>query len=171
MEIRRLGAGDVEAYRTIRLRSVREDPEAFMASYEEESARTVEQDRERLAASEASDDNFVFAAFEDGQPVGITGVLRLFGHRSKGRHKAMIWGVYVAPEMRGRGIGRALMETAIDAIAAAPGIEAIQLGVGQSNKPALALYRSVGFETYGVEKAAIKLDGRDIDEEMMVRFL
>jgi GNAT superfamily N-acetyltransferase len=116
MEIRRLGAADVELYRAVRLRSVREHPEAFLASFEEESARTTEEDRQRLADKEGRDDDLIFAAMQGEAPVGLIGVFRLSPHRAKGRHKAMIWGMYVAPEARRTGLGRRLMQTAIDAI-------------------------------------------------------
>ena len=171
IEIRKLAAADAETYHAIRLRSVKEHPEAFLASFEEESARTIEEDRRRLAEKEDRDDDLILAAFDDGKAVGMLGILRLSGHRAKGRHKALIWGMYVAPEARRRGLGRRLMDAAITAIAKADGIELVQLGVGTENDAARALYASVGFQTYGVEQRAIKLDGRLNDEDLMVLFL
>jgi ribosomal protein S18 acetylase RimI-like enzyme len=170
IEIRRVTVDDVEAYREIRLRSVREHPEAFLSSYEEESARTVEQDRERLAAKEGRDDDFVLAAFDEGRPVGLTGAIRS-GHHAKRHHVAWIWGVYVAPEVRGRGVGRRLLESAIETISKADGVEMLQLGVGTENHAALALYERMGFETYGTEVHCMKLPDRYIDEHLMVLFL
>ena len=170
IEIRTLTAGDVEAYREIRLRSVKEHPEAFLASFEEESARTVEQDRERLAAKEGRDDDFVLVAFDDDRPVGLTGAIRS-GHHAKRHHIAWVWGVYVAPEVRGRGVGRRLMESAIETISKAGGVEMLQLGVGTENHAARALYERMGFETYGTEVHCMKLGDRYIDEHLMVRFL
>jgi RimJ/RimL family protein N-acetyltransferase len=170
IEIRRLRSEDVETYREIRLRSVREHPEAFLASYEEESARTVEQDRERLAAKEGCDDDFVLAAFDEGRPVGLTGAIRS-GHHAKRHHVAWIWGVYVAPEARGGGIGRRLMESAIETISRADGVELLHLGVGTENHAARALYERMGFEMYGTEKHCMKLGDRYIDEHLMVLFL
>jgi ribosomal protein S18 acetylase RimI-like enzyme len=171
IDIRRLTAADAETYHAIRARSVKEHPEAFHASFEEESARSIEADRQRLLAKEGRDDDLVLAAFEDGAAVGMVGVLRMYPHRRKARHKALIWGVYVAPEARRKGLGRRLMEEAIRAIARADGIELVQLGVWNGNHAARALYAGLGFETYGVEKHAIKLGDRHLDEELMVLFL
>ena len=49
--------------------------------------------------------------------------------------------------------------------------EMLELGVGTENHAALALYRRMGFETYGTEVRCMKLDDRYIDEHLMVRFL
>ena len=46
-------------------------------------------------------------------------------------------------------------------------MEQIQLSVVTTNESARRLYRSLGFQVYGLEPAALKLDGRDLDEEHM----
>lgn len=58
--------------------------------------------------------------------------------------------VAVAKPYRGRGIGRALMEAALDHIRRAHGVWAI-LQVRANNAPAVHLYRSLGFEEVGGE--------------------
>jgi len=167
IRIRKLTADDVALYRELRFRSVREHPDAYLASEEEERARSEDDDRARLAAKESRDDDFVLAALDGDRPVGLIGGLRLSPHRAKGRHRALIWGVYVAPGARRRGVGRRLMEEALARLARAPGIEVVQLGVGVSNPAARALYEAMGFRTYGVEQRAMIVDGRPVDEELM----
>jgi ribosomal protein S18 acetylase RimI-like enzyme len=56
--------------------------------------------------------------------------------------------LYVAPEKRGRGLGRALMEAAIDA-ARSEGATYIDLGTGEDDVAARALYESLGFDNRG----------------------
>jgi len=51
------------------------------------------------------------------------------------------------------------------------GFELVQIALGTENGAARALYRGAGFETYGVERLAMRLGGRAIDEELMVLFL
>jgi ribosomal protein S18 acetylase RimI-like enzyme len=87
---------------------------------------------------------------------------------TKRRHKALVWGMYVAPEARGRGIGRALLAGVIAQARAWPGVEQLQLGVMTENAAARALYRSVGFEVFGVERRSLRVGTRDLDEEHMV---
>jgi ribosomal protein S18 acetylase RimI-like enzyme len=152
------------------LRALQEHPEAFLSSYEEEHA-APEVDRERLAACEGRNDRFVLCAFDGEDPVGMAGGLRVAAHHAKGRHRALIWGVYVAPEARGQGLGKRLMEEAVGILREADGIAVIQLGVGTYNTHARAVYASVGFETYGIEKRSIRLGDRWIDEELMALYL
>ena len=66
---------------------------------------------------------------------------------------------------------------AIGALAAAsvtlarPLVDLIWLKVAVSNEPAKALYARFGFEAYGLEKASLRIDGRDIDQEYRVLML
>jgi [ribosomal protein S18]-alanine N-acetyltransferase len=52
--------------------------------------------------------------------------------------------IVVAPTARGRGVGRKLLETALQSMRV-QGVAKCQLEVRQSNAPALALYRAEGF--------------------------
>jgi ribosomal protein S18 acetylase RimI-like enzyme len=52
--------------------------------------------------------------------------------------------LYVAPALRGKGLGRALLEAAMDA-ARAEGAEQMELGTAESDTAARALYESAGF--------------------------
>ena len=52
--------------------------------------------------------------------------------------------LYVVPELRGRGLGRALLETAMDT-ARTEGADHMELGTSETDTAARALYESVGF--------------------------
>ena len=56
--------------------------------------------------------------------------------------------LYVAPERRGEGLGRALMEAAIE-LARAEGADYMDLGTGEDDTAARALYESLGFDNRG----------------------
>jgi ribosomal protein S18 acetylase RimI-like enzyme len=158
LEIRRLTEADVEEYRAVRLRALREHPEAFAASYEEDSQEPIERTVERLRPSA---DRLVFGAFLDGRLVGITAFVREW--RRKLRHRASIAGMYVAPEARGQGIGRALLSAAIAYGRTLPELEEVTLLVNTINAPAIALYTSLGFEAYCTEPRAIRVEDRYYD--------
>jgi len=161
--MRLLTAADADAYRRLRLRALSEHPEFFGRAIEE--AETLAEITEQLGTRHDGRESFILGAFADGL-VGIASCSRDRG--MKHRHKAMIWGMYVAPEARGRGIGRRLLLEAIARAAAWPGLEQLVLGVATHNETARALYRSCGFAVFGVEPHALKLGERYVDEEHMV---
>jgi ribosomal protein S18 acetylase RimI-like enzyme len=53
--------------------------------------------------------------------------------------------LYVAPDRRGRGLGRALMESAME-VARSKGADYMELGTSETDVAARALYESLGFD-------------------------
>jgi ribosomal protein S18 acetylase RimI-like enzyme len=167
--IRPLSVADVDQYWPLRLRALREEPEAFGSSYEEQWDREIAEVAARLGEM-TSGEGFVLGAFAGEELKGIV-CLGREGSR-KGRHKAGVYQVYVAPEVRGRGYGRRLMEELLARARETPGLEQLLLAVNAANGPARSLYLALGFEPYGMELRALKLpDGTALDEELMVYWL
>ena len=102
-------------------------------------------------------------------PMGrLAGMVRLRRQDGvKAEHKADILGMYVAPEVRGRGLGRMLLDAAITRARATPGIEQLMLAVNATNIPARNLYLAMGFEPFGREPKALKIGDRYFDEDYM----
>ena len=175
MQIRELTEADAPIYWPLRLRGLREDPEAFGSSYTESKDRPLEQAAERLRSGRAQGD-FTLGAFTDDADdvegagerlVGMVTFVRAPG--LKNRHNGDIFGMYVAPEARGQGVGRALVEALIARVRALDGVEQLILAVTASNTAARALYRALGFTVYGLHPHALRLeDGRYLDEELMI---
>ena len=65
--------------------------------------------------------------------------------------EAQILNIAVAPQQRGRGVARMLMELAVGA-ARERGAEVLVLEVRESNAAAIRLYEEFGFERYSVRK-------------------
>lgn len=160
--VRRLAAEDAPALRQLRLDALRETPEAFGSSYEEEHTLTLADIRAWIVPA---DDSAMFGAFVDRALAGIVGVARQ--RKLKMRHKAQIWSVYVAPEMRGHGLARLLLRAAIDHAAAMHGVRTVLLSVTANNTAACRLYASLGFEQYGHEQEALCVNGTLYDELLM----
>lgn len=153
MQIRRLEVSDAPVYRAFRLRGLREHADAFTSSFEEASRQPLVDSSMRLAAMS---NEKLWGAFVDGEMVGMVGLNR--ETRLKNRHKATLVSMYVAPEYTGRGIGRALVDTVLQA-ARASGLELILLTVTDSNRQAIALYEKAGFSSFGTEPDAIRVNG------------
>ena len=162
--IRPLTAHDAEIFRAVRLRSLREDPAAFTNSYEEFSRQPIERVQARLSGG--GPDDFTLGAFAAGELVGTVGFYRETA--LKLRHKGNLVMMYVAPEMRGRGIGRALVEAALRRLRALDDLEQVLLGVVVTQTAARRLYESLGFRVYGREPRAVKIAEEYLDEEFMV---
>ena len=165
MEVRKLTEADAEAFWNIRLRALRDNPESFGASYEEILERGIAGIAQGLRKRDAAPDDVTFGAFDGSTLVGIAGFRR--EEEAKRRHKGVIWGMYVPQELRGRGIGKALLQAAIAYARTLPGLEQINLAVVLTNREARHLFISLGFETYGLERQALKLHDRYFDQELM----
>lgn len=151
MIVRMLGAADATLYRSLRLRALREHPDAFTSSYAEDREQPVEGAAQRLAAHP------FWGAYRHAELYGFVGLEREL--RSKNRHKATVMGMYVAPEAAGQGVARALL-AALVAHARANGVESLVLTVTDGNDRARRLYEAAGFRSFGVEPDAIRVAGQ-----------
>ncbi|HLH61627.1 MAG TPA: GNAT family N-acetyltransferase [Ktedonobacteraceae bacterium] len=167
MQVRILDKKDAEAFWNLRLRALQENPESFGASYEEILERGIAGTAQGLSRREGAPENVTFGAFdEQGQLVGITGFRR--EEETKKRHKGLIWGMYVPRELRRHGIGKALLEAAVEYAKSLAGLERINLAVVLTNTEARLLFVAHGFQSYGIERKALKLHDRYFDQELMV---
>ena len=162
MEIRPLAEADAEAWLALRLRALREHPDAFAASPEEtESLPAV---RKRFATARP-DESIVVGAF-DPHLVGIVGCYRL--EAAKERHIARIWGMYTAPEARGRGVGRRMLDVLIGLTRGWPELDHLWLHVMRHQTAARRLYLACGFEVIGCHPRVLRVGDRYYDEDQMV---
>jgi ribosomal protein S18 acetylase RimI-like enzyme len=151
MHIARLQPSDAPMYRTLMLEAYEQAADAFTSTAEERAAEPESFWVERIANPAGL--SSVFAAFEGADLVGTVSLE--FSAKPKTKHKARVIGMYVKPEARGKGAGRALLEAAIDTARAREGILVLTLTVTEGNEPALRLYRDAGFEAFGTEPMAI----------------
>lgn len=164
MSIRVLHESDAQLYQELRLSSLKVNPEAFGSTYEREVKFSLETVVERL---KPTNDKFVLGAFEvSGSLVGMVAFMR--ESSIKTAHKGNVYGMYVAPEMRGKGLGKSLILELIRKTKDCDGLEQINLTVVSNNDSAKKLYKSVRFEVYGVERNALKFNGQYFDEDLMV---
>jgi ribosomal protein S18 acetylase RimI-like enzyme len=166
MIVRRLTPADAPEFRRLRLKALRESPTAFGSSYAEEARRPLAAFKTRL---EARADNWVFGSLHGQRLIGVLRLVREQG--KKERHKATIYGLYVAPSERRRGIARKLLAEAIATARTLKGLRQIRIGVVTSNAAARTLYVKAGFVEYGKEEDALFVAGRFHAESLMVKKL
>ena len=158
--IRPLAAGDIAAYRALRLAALEESPTSFSASPEEEALLS---DGEIAARAVPEPPGIVFGGFADGNLVGMATYIP--SNRAKMRHKAVMAAVYVAPEWRSARLGRRLVEAVVAHAARQRVI--LQCTVTAHNGSARRLYHALGFVAYGLERHSLLVDGEFLDEELL----
>lgn len=161
--VRALGPQDAAAFKALRLRGLAEVPGAFASSAEEEEPVPLDEIARRLVPDR---DGAMFGAFDGGVLCGLAGLRREAFHKLA--HKAHLWGMYVAPEARGRGHAARLVERVLAEAWQTLQVRQVVLGVQQGNLPAIGLYRRFGFTVFGIEREALQVEGRLQDELHMV---
>jgi len=164
LEIRLLTADDASPWWTLRLEALETQPEAFGASLEDHRAMSLAVAADRVQLD--LDSRFVVGAFIDGELIGTAGFWRQ--RNPKIRHKGEIWGVYVTERARGKGVGRALMVFLLARAVQVEGLEQILVSASTTQAAAIALYHSLGFRSFAIEKRAMKVGDRYFDYESMV---
>ena len=161
--VRRLTEADAAEFWRLRREALEREPASFGESAEEHLRISPATIAERLGANS---ENFVYGVFDHGALVATAGFYR--EQRIKRRHKGVVWGVYVDPAYRGRGLGRAVITALLDSVRALPDLKSVYLSVTSSQSAARNLYASLGFRSFGVEQHALAVDGRYFDEEHMI---
>jgi GNAT superfamily N-acetyltransferase len=156
--IRALDAPDTEAYRALRLAALATSPEAFGSSYEEEAELSLDSFRDRVVSSGR---NVIFGAFADGHLVGMAGFVA--DEKIKKRHRGTLWGVFLMPDWRGRGLGDRLMRRVVEH--ATEHVLILQVSVVSTNQKARQAYTRLGFVPYGMERQALCIGGTFYDSE------
>ena len=164
MEIRFLNSQDVVIYRELRLQALIESPTAFASSYEQESCFSLTDFAARLRPHDGSA-NGIFGAFvnDTNKLIGMLGFSR--ESRLKRVHIGSLWSMYVLPEFRRRGVGAALLDEVLSHARRLGDLRQLLLTVTTNNLAACSLYRSRGFERFGLERDALFIDGIYFDEE------
>ena len=141
MPVWQLGPDRAAEWRTIRLESLREAPDAF----EERLADWAERPLEDFARRLVSGRTFA-AGDEPGRPLAVAGWVSGLDARDAAR--GWVVSVYARPEARGTGLAGAALQ-AVFGDASACGMTSLGLNVVASNLPALALYEGLGFRDSG----------------------
>ncbi len=99
-----------------------------------------------------------FVATDGARIVGFVAL-----HLEQWNRRAVIWHLYVAPEQRGCGIGRALLQQATQ-LARAEHMRCLWLETSNLNHPGIQFYRRVGFSLCGLDTTLYDPQGPAADE-------
>ncbi|HBP40664.1 MAG TPA: GNAT family N-acetyltransferase [Halomonas sp.] len=142
--IKVLNPEDWALYKSVRLESLKDSPDSFGATYEQESALSDSDWRARLDLNARGLVAFPLVAEQGGRAVGLAwGVIH-----APEVETAHIYQMWVSPAARGKGIAKALLGK-IETWAIDKECECLALDVTTSNEAAVCLYRSSGFMATG----------------------
>jgi ribosomal protein S18 acetylase RimI-like enzyme len=150
--IRRIRADEANGLRDVRLAALAADPDAFGSTYERELGYDESVWVSWAREGAEGPDGAIFVAAGDPVPVGMV-MVRLEAHDPSRAH---VYGLWVEPGHRGKGLGAALTDATI-AWARQRGAAEIALLVVATNDAAARLYRRIGFRDTGRTKTL----GRD----------
>lgn len=168
--IRRLAAADLRAYKALRDEMLEGHPEAFTSDAQTESRRQPDDYLPRLGLLDAPDGGKLTLGAWHG--TDLLGAISLeCDRRPKVRHIGHVVGMMVRDPAQGRGIGRALLDSLVDAARGPAGLELLTLTVTDGNAAALRLYEHSGFVRFGTLHKAIKIGGRFHAKIHMVKYL
>ncbi|OLT25207.1 hypothetical protein BJF82_05440 [Kytococcus sp. CUA-901] len=134
--VRELAADEWEIFKTLRLRALQEDPEAFVASYEEESQHSDEEWQERMSHATR------IGAQQGSEWVALASV----GDEDTRDDDDLgeVYGIWVTPSLRGEGVARQLMEHA-ELVGRNAGYSHLAYWVNTDNGRAVAFASSIGY--------------------------
>lgn len=140
VELHHVEPYDWESHRDIRLEMLLDTPDAFWFTYTDEAGLDERGWRAQVERA------WLVQARQGDQVLGSAG---LGAHWEPGREStATLFGMYVTPRARGRGVGE-LLVGAVLAEARRQGRAEVVLEVAENNAPAIALYERCGFRPTG----------------------
>jgi len=156
VNVRELGAHDLDAYKALRDHALAHHEEAFTSDAATEARRSADSYAARLGNDDAG--GFTLGAFRGDALVGAVTLER--DARVKVRHVGHVIGTMVHADEIGRGVGRALMDALIERASADDGLQSLTLSVTAGNAAAERLYARAGWQRVGsVPGYALMPDG------------
>lgn len=167
IRIRRAVSADAEGL-IAHVHAVIDEAGRFLPLTHAEFSLSPEQEREFLAKTEASGNGIFLVAEAGGQIVGVLNCIG--GPRAANRHVTTL-GMSVRRAWCGRGVGRRLMQAAIDWAGSTGVVRRIELFVLVDNLPAIRLYEKSGFQVEGRRRAVFRRGDNWIDDLLMARLI
>lgn len=157
--VRKLLKEDLQAFFNLRLEALKNFPSGFLSTYAEEKAAGPVLFENLLSNQEAG--NVIFGAVLDGKLIGCLGIYQK--NQATIQHISTIWGMYVQPDYRNSGVGKALLTVALEHAKNELKCQVVNLSVDADNISAIKLYESFGFKSWGMEPKAKMMSGRFFD--------
>ena len=142
--VRRFAANEWRVYRALRLQALRDAPDAFGSTLAREEAFPDVEWIQRLERGAGSPMDFPLIVEDASRPIGLA-----WARIDPGDNEVVeLYQVWVDPAYRGRGVGRLVIDSALD-WARSAGVRQVVLSVALGPGSALEFYRRLGFIEFG----------------------
>ena len=162
MKISRLTSKDYDQFYSLRLESLGTCPEEFATDAEAWKAAPRETINRLLVNSEERKDTPILGAWMDDVLIGLIGANR--DSRPSVSHKSTLWGWYVTPAHRRRGVGQSLLDEVIKILKDERDLRLIRAVVTVTSRSAISLLEKQGFKVYGQEPEAKQINDKYYDQ-------
>jgi RimJ/RimL family protein N-acetyltransferase len=169
--IRLLNREDAPEYQQLRLESLQENPSAFLSTFDNEAKLHEEVYADHLDASYHPPHLGYFGIFvgEEGKLIGYIQISK--NYLEKQEHIVFANNLYISPTFRGKGYAKLLFEKVFEMLKNTEHVERVFLSCTATNRPAMSLYKNLGFRRFAVKARAIKWQDKYDDEVEMVKVL
>jgi len=157
IEIISLKPEDWKQYRDLRLKALKEEPQAFGSTYEDNCKHPDEYWKQRLEDTYTKNTQWLVFAKLNGILVGMAG-----GFAEKESDNAHVIAVYVTPEARRKGISKLLMKELVVKIKTNKLIRKVTVDVNPEQVAAYNLYKNSGFTLKKIYRLVLG-DGKEHD--------
>ncbi len=170
LTIRPLEIDDFAMFLEIQREALVQSPELFGSDYEWFESLSILSKEQRYEKYMNFPYQYILGAVDDeGNIAGMIGYSS--EDSSKTRHKGTVWGLFVRPEFRGKGIATIMVMSVLETAQDMLDVEQVQLAVSTQNEASYGLYLRLGFNVFGTELHAMKIGDSYVDEYHMVKFL
>ena len=156
VEVRTITADDWPLLREISLRALADSPGAFRRTLADAQALTEDYWRQQAGGSTT-----ILVVVEDGCGVAMGGLFT-----PPDSTVAYVWGMWTAPEARGRGYAAGLLTDLLDLCRDRD--LGVRLHVTEGNQAARRLYTTHGFESTGVREPLREGSALQVEELQLV---
>jgi ribosomal protein S18 acetylase RimI-like enzyme len=143
VKIRRLAATEWKAFRDLRLNALKADPLAFGSYFRREKDYPADRWRQWAESGALGDKSATFVA--EAAPGCLVGMAGVFSDQGEYH----IWGMWVSPAFRDRGLGRELLDRVLSWAQSTKPSWKVCLDVNPEQTAAIRLYESHGFRSTG----------------------
>lgn len=152
--VRLLDDDEWQVYREVRLAALKDAPDAFVATFAEESARDEDYWRERMVRAH----RIIAERGAGREPVGVVSL----GLHDDDPETGEVFGLWTVPTSRGERVARGLVSKAAEK-AAEDGLRLLYCWAGSDNASAVGLASSFGFRPTGNRRPVRVADGASPD--------